>query len=153
MAVDALVFNLWLMWIITAVVAMIFIVMTIVLFLFTPARTFLRAKMRHIPIIAAFRRDGKVDLTLAKEYVQGLVRTKKYGSFIVDEDGAYSEQKSGAVMLLACAEHGITKKPEWLDLIAAMKFSDYDCITDAKAANTSYPVSYTHLTLPTTPYV
>ena len=41
-------------------------------------------------------------------------------------------------MLLACAERGITKKPEWLDLIAAMKFSDYDCITDAKAANTSY---------------
>lgn len=131
-------FLMFIMFLGSAGAALVFGVLMALFWLMTPARTFLKARLRHKPIVAAFRRDGKIDFALSTEYIQGLVRTKDYGSFIIDEDGAYSEKKSGVVLLLACAEHGITKSPGWLELIGAMKFGKFDCVTDAKAADALY---------------
>jgi hypothetical protein len=103
--------------------------------IFTPAATFLKAKLRHKAIIAARRRDRKIDHRCADEYIQGLVMSKEYGAFIVDPDSVYTDKKSGIPILPVNAEIGITLNPRILRIIDGLKRAGIDNIEDAMKLN------------------
>lgn len=103
----------------------------------TPAWTFLKASMKHRPLVLTFRRDAMAEFVTTDEYSPGLVSTK-YGGFLIDEDSPYSEKKSKVTLLLANAEHGVTKSVDWLQLKAAMKYTGFDSIEHAYAAEAAY---------------
>lgn len=117
--------------------AAMFAIFLMLLTFMTPAWSFFRARFKHRPLVMTFRRDGKAEFVTTEEYEPGLVKTK-YGGFLIDEDSPYSEKKSNVTILLASAEHGVTKSVEWLQLKAAMKQSGLDSITDAYAAEMAY---------------
>jgi Rieske Fe-S protein len=97
----------------------------------TPAWTFLKASMKHKPLIVARRRDRKVDIHVAQNYTQGMV-TSPYGGFIVDPDSVYNEKKSGAAFLPVNAEVGITLKDDVLRMIDGLKRMGIDNIEEAE---------------------
>lgn len=97
-------------------------IMGLVLFLViwkTPVLTFLRAWIGGSNIIAMKRKDGVLDLTLAK-YVGGLYKSK-YGVQIQDEGSAMPEKKSGARIAFATDSIGITLHPKMMEIINALK--------------------------------
>ena len=132
-------FILFLMFITTLGVAGVFGVFLLLLSVMTPAWSFFKARMKHRPLVLTFRRDGKAELCTTTEYSPGLVETK-HGAYLIDEDSPYAEKKSNVTLLLANAEHGVTKSPAWLQLKEAMKQTGFDSIQQAYAAHAAYHI-------------
>lgn len=132
---DSLLWFMYIMFLAPAILAAVFGIMLAILFIFTPARTWLKAKTKNLPIIAARRRDRKIHHVLADRYDQGLVTCKDYGSFIVDPDSVYVSKKGGVPILPVNSEVGITLKPEVLSMIDGLKRMGIDNIEEAEALN------------------
>lgn len=135
MADDATMWVMFFLFIGAAVVAAVFIILFLLICLLTPAATFLKAKLKHKAIIAARRRDRKIDHRCADEYIQGLVMSKEYGAFIVDPDSVYTDKKSGIPILPVNAEIGISLNPKILEIIDGLKRMGIDNIEDAMKLN------------------
>ena len=130
-------FILFLMFIVSIAIAALFGIFLMLLTVMTPAWAFFKARIKHRPLVLTFRRDGKAELCTTTEYAPGLVETK-HGAYLIDEDSPYTEKKSNVTLLLASAEHGVTKSPAWLQLKEAMKQTGFDSIQDAYAAHNGY---------------
>lgn len=132
---DSVLLFMFIMTIAPMIIAALLGIMFILYSLFTPARTFLKAKTKHLPVIAARTRDRKIDYHIADSYSQGIVTSKKYGCFIVDEDSVYSSKKGGASILPVNAEIGITLSPRILSMIEGLKRSGFSNIVEAEQYN------------------
>jgi len=132
---DSLLWMMYLMFLGAAIAAAVFGILCAVVFIFTPARTWIRSKIRDKPIIAAMRRDRKVHHVLADSYTQGLVTSKEYGSFIVDPESVYVSKKGGVPILPVNAEVGMTLKPSVLSMIDGLKRMGIDNIEEAESLN------------------
>lgn len=132
---DSVMWTLFIGFIVAGVLAAIMTVLVILAFLLTPVRVWLKAKIRGKSIVEARRRDRKVDLAIGETYIQGLVSTKEYGSFIVDPDSVYTAKKGGISMLPVNAEVGITLSPKVLQIIDGLKRMGFNNIEDAMAYN------------------
>lgn len=137
---ESFLWFMYLMFLVPATLAAIFGILLAILFIFTPARTWLKSKTKNLPIIAARRRDRKVHHVLATKYDQGLVTTKEYGSFIVDPDSVYVSKKGGVPILPVNAEIGITLNQRVLAMIDGLKRMGIDNIEDAEALNSIWGV-------------
>ena len=132
---ESFLWFLYIMFLVPSVLAAIFGILCTIFLIFTPARTWLRAKFKNLPIIAARRRDRKVHFVLADKYSQGLVTSEEYGSFIVDPDSVYMSKKGGVSMLPVNAEIGLTLKPDVLRMIDGLKRMGIDNIEEAESLN------------------
>jgi len=130
---DAEMWVMFFMFLGSAMAAAISIILNVVAFVFSPARTWIRAKIKNKPIIAARRRDRKVHHILADDYTQGLVTSKEYGSFIVDPDSVYMSKKGGVPILPVNSEVGLTLRPDVLRMIDGLKRMGIDNIEEAQA--------------------
>ncbi len=116
----------------TGMAAMFGILLALFL-LTTPCRTFLRAKLKHRPIIASRRRDKKIDFHMADKYVEGLAVSKKYKSaYIIDPESVFTDSKSGAAILPVNSEIGITLTDDILANMTALKDAGIQNINDAE---------------------
>jgi len=129
---DEIVWQMFFLFLGSAALAAVMTVIVILFVMFTPARTWLGAKIHNKPIIAAMRRDRKIDYHTAKEYAQGLVLSEDYGAFIVDDDSVYLSKKGGVPVLSVNSEVGITLSPKVLRMIDGLKRSGIDNIEEAE---------------------
>jgi hypothetical protein len=116
-----------------AVVATFSTILLVMLVAWTPGVTFLKAKLKKRPLLAARRRDRKIDFRAVDQYIQGLVTSKEYGGFIIDPDSVFNDRKSGVSVLPVNAETGITLSQKTLGIIDGLKRMGIDNIEEAEA--------------------
>lgn len=131
-------FIMFLMFMVSMVFAAVFMIGFMLLALLTPAMTYLKARMKHMPLLAVRRRDRKIHMIRADTYIEGLATCKTYGGYIIDPDSVYSEKKSGVPILPVNAEIGITLSEDVLVMIDGLKQMGYSNIEEAIAANAVY---------------
>jgi hypothetical protein len=106
--------------IIFLVATMGFLALSIMLLKFTPAMSFMRAKLKGQNILMVIRRDRKADFCVGK-YSAGIIETKKYGDYITDPEGVINEKVSGIRFFIASTELGATISPKVAKLIQALQ--------------------------------
>lgn len=137
---ESVLMTMFFMFIGAAILAAIFGIMFMLFLILTPANVFLKAKFKRKPLIAARRRDRKIDIHMADSYEQGLVISKEYGAFIVDPDAVYNEKKTGVPLLPVNAEIGLTLRESTLRMIDGLKQMGIDNIEEAEAYNAQYGI-------------
>jgi hypothetical protein len=140
MAVDpGFVFIMFIGLIVSMCLAAMFGIFLALLSITTPAWTFFKAKIKHKPLLAARRRDRKIDIHIATSYIEGLAVSSVYNSgYIIDPDSVYTEKKSNVPILPVNAEVGITLSPKVLRMIDGLKRMGYTNIEEAMNANMLY---------------
>lgn len=135
---DVTFFIMFIMFIVSLVFAAVFMIGFMLLALLTPATTYLKARMKHMPLLAVRRRDRKIHMIRADTYIEGLATNKTYGGYIIDPDSVYSEKKSGVPILPVNAEVGITLSDKVLGMVDGLKQMGYTNIEEAISANALY---------------
>lgn len=114
-------------------------VIMILMMMFSPGWQFVRSRLKKQPLIAAFRRDRKIDFHRCDKYIEGLATSKKYKSaYIIDPNSVYVDQKSGVSVLPVNLEFGITLSPDILQAFEGLKSMGFDNIEEAEAYNALY---------------
>lgn len=139
---DVVTVSAWIMWMLwgmfigAAVLAAMFGIMLFILSYWTPAWSFFKSKLKGQPLLAARRRDRKIDYHRAENYIEGLAVSEKYNSgYIIDPESVYTEKKSGVAVLPVNSEIGITLSPRVLRIIDGLKRMGFHNIEEATAYN------------------
>jgi len=131
MGLEDVVMTMFILWIITAVLAAIGWVMLTLLGLLTPGFTFLKARLKKKPILRALNPDRKEELIIG-EYDEGLaVTSDKKKGFFVDKDAVVTDRKSGVTMLPCNSEIGLTLSQKILEIMAGLKSMGCENIVEA----------------------
>lgn len=103
------------------------------LYIKTPAFTFLKAFLYGMNIMEVRRKDGQIDFTLGK-YGQGRIHSKRYGIFFVNPDAVKHEGKTGRGIIHVIDSIGTALTEKFVLFINTMRdkfgFNNIDEIED-----------------------
>lgn len=103
------------------VMMIMFMVLTVLFLMKTPAMTFLVASLSGKPVLQLFRRDRAAKFVTAK-FEAGMAKTKQDGNYMLSPESVFTEPKSGVRICSANQDLGLTIPPEAPEMVK--KFSD-----------------------------